>query len=243
MRQVRLEHGGEQVVRGADRVDVAREVEVDQVHRGELGAPPAGAAALDPEDRSEGRLAQAEDCGLTDTAEGLGERDSRCGLSLAGFRRGHPGDRDEVAVRRIDQALESGQLDLGRTPAVGLQLLRQQAEPLAEISDGIGGLQRGRSVHGSRLAQPGDPTSRRSSALFAHVRGAERCWSAQPAARRARGDDHEHDDRHHVPGRVRQSAVGPSWIPRACSSGARSLTARRGKVRADEAQLRPPEAR
>ena len=60
VQQVRLEHGGEQVVGRADRVDVAREVEVQVLHGDDLRVAAAGRAALDPEDRAERGLAQAE---------------------------------------------------------------------------------------------------------------------------------------------------------------------------------------
>ena len=42
-----------EVVRGADRVDVAREVEVEVLHRDDLGVAAARGAALDPEHRAE----------------------------------------------------------------------------------------------------------------------------------------------------------------------------------------------
>ena len=60
VQEVRLEHRGEQVVRGADRVDVAGEVEVHVLHRHDLRVAAAGGAALDPEHGAERRLAQAE---------------------------------------------------------------------------------------------------------------------------------------------------------------------------------------
>ncbi len=51
VQQVRLEHGGQQVVRGADRVDVAGEVQVHVLHRDDLGVPATRSAALDAEHR------------------------------------------------------------------------------------------------------------------------------------------------------------------------------------------------
>ena len=54
---VRVDQRGEQVVRCRDRVEVAGEVEVDVLHRDDLRVPTAGGAALDPEDRTERRLA------------------------------------------------------------------------------------------------------------------------------------------------------------------------------------------
>ena len=64
-----LDHGREQVVGRADRVDVAREVEVQVLHRHDLGVATAGGAALDPEDRPERGLAQAEHGPVTDVPE------------------------------------------------------------------------------------------------------------------------------------------------------------------------------
>ena len=55
-----VEHRREQVVRRADRVDVAGEVEVEVLHRHHLRQPAARGAALDPEHRAQRRLAQAQ---------------------------------------------------------------------------------------------------------------------------------------------------------------------------------------
>src|SRR4029453_9422570 len=44
-----VDHGGEQVVRGGDRVQVAGEVQVHRLHRDHLARAATGAAALDPE--------------------------------------------------------------------------------------------------------------------------------------------------------------------------------------------------
>ena len=50
---VRVDERREQVVRGGDRVHVAREVKVDVLHRHHLGVAATGRAALDAEDRAE----------------------------------------------------------------------------------------------------------------------------------------------------------------------------------------------
>ena len=99
MQEVRLEHRGEQVVRGADRVDVAGEVEVQVLHRHDLRVAAARGAALDPEDRPERGLAQAEHRLAADVAEALRERDRGRRLALAGLRRRDRGDADELPVR------------------------------------------------------------------------------------------------------------------------------------------------
>ena len=48
-----VEEGGGEVVRRADGVDVAGQVEVEVLHRDDLAVAAAGGAALDPEDRAE----------------------------------------------------------------------------------------------------------------------------------------------------------------------------------------------
>ena len=141
MQQVRLEHRREQIVRGADRVDVAGEVQVDQVHGRELSPAAAGSAALDPEDRPERGLAETQEGPRADVSECLGERDRGGRLALAGLRRRDRRDGDELAIWRAAQALERGELDLGgpcgRTAesllegARAARRARRQAEALA----------------------------------------------------------------------------------------------------------------
>ena len=53
-----VQHGGQQVVGGADGVEIAGEVKVDVLHGHDLGIAAAGSAALDAEHGAERRLAQ-----------------------------------------------------------------------------------------------------------------------------------------------------------------------------------------
>ena len=112
VQEVRLEHRREQVVRGADRVDVAGEVEVQVLHRHDLRVAAAGRAALDPEHRAERRLAEAEHGLAADRAEALRERDRRRRLALAGLRRRDRRDADELAVGPVGEPVEHRERDL-----------------------------------------------------------------------------------------------------------------------------------
>ena len=56
---MRLEQRGEQVVRGADRVDVAREVQVEVLHRDDLRVPASRGAALIPNTAGEASRRQS----------------------------------------------------------------------------------------------------------------------------------------------------------------------------------------
>ena len=56
-----VDHGGEQVVGRRDRVQVAREMQVDVVAGDDPGQAAAGRPTLHPEDRAQGGLAQGDD--------------------------------------------------------------------------------------------------------------------------------------------------------------------------------------
>ena len=78
-----VEECGREVVGRPDRVDVAGQVEVEVLHRDHLAVAAAGGAALDPEHRSERRLADADRGPLADLVEPLGQPDRRRRLALA----------------------------------------------------------------------------------------------------------------------------------------------------------------
>jgi len=132
---VRLEHRCEQVVRRADRVDVAREVEVHVLHRHDLRVAAARRAALDPEHRAERRLAQAEHRVLADVAEPLRQRHGGRRLSLAGLRRRDRRHVDQPRVGSSGQPVEDGQVDLRLVLSVEVDLVRDQAEVGAQVVD------------------------------------------------------------------------------------------------------------
>jgi hypothetical protein len=60
LRQMIVEHRGEQIVRAADGVHVAGEVQIDIFHRRDLRVTAAGGAALHAEHGTERRLAQRD---------------------------------------------------------------------------------------------------------------------------------------------------------------------------------------
>ena len=125
----RVEHRGEQVVRRADRMDVAREVEVHVLHRHDLRVAGAGRAALDAEDGAERGLAQAEDGERPMCAEPLRERDGGRRLALAGLRRRDRRDVDQLRVGAVGEPLEHAEVDLRLVAAVRLDLVGRGARP------------------------------------------------------------------------------------------------------------------
>ena len=135
MEDARLEHRGQEVVRRADGVDVACEVEVQVLHRHDLRVAAAGRAALDPEHRAERGLAQAEHRPLADLAQALRQRYRRRGLALARLRGRDRRDADELRVGLRGQPVEHGQSDLRLVVAIELDLGRLEADLGRDVRD------------------------------------------------------------------------------------------------------------
>jgi hypothetical protein len=136
VQEVRLEERREEVVRRADRVDVACEVEVHVLHRDDLRVAAAGRAALDAEHGAERSLPQAEHRVLADVAETLRERHRRRRLALARLRRRDRRDVDQLPVRPVGQAVEDGEVDLRLEAPVGIELVLGEAERFRDLGDG-----------------------------------------------------------------------------------------------------------
>src|SRR5207247_5122679 len=133
--EVVVEERREQVVGGADGMDVAGQAEIDVRRRDELREPAACAAALHPEERAHGRLAQGDRGTVAGEVERLGQPDRGCGLAHAGGGRGDRRDDDLAPDRLVAQALERLESDLRRESAVQLDLVRQEADLLGDLGD------------------------------------------------------------------------------------------------------------
>jgi hypothetical protein len=125
-----VEQRRKQIVGRPDGMDVAGEVQVEVLHRHDLGQPSARRAALDAEHRAQRRLAQAQDRALADRPEPLRERHGRGRLALPGPGGRHAGHADELAVGHVRQPVERRQRNLALVPAVRLDLVRLEADAL-----------------------------------------------------------------------------------------------------------------
>ncbi|CUN76796.1 Uncharacterised protein [Collinsella aerofaciens] len=101
-----IKHGGQQVIGGTDSVEVAGKVQVDVLHRDDLGPTAAGGTTLNAKDGAERRLAQGH--GTLDAAatQAIGQTDGRGGLALARRRWVDSGHEDEfglVISRLVEQ--------------------------------------------------------------------------------------------------------------------------------------------
>ena len=141
--QMVVQHRRKQVVGGGDGVKVAREMQVDLVHRHDLRIPAARRAALDAEHRPERRLAQRDDRLFADAGHRLSQPDGGGRFALAGRRGGDGGDEDELGVAVGGQTLERLACDFGLVFAVRLKLVRRQSQTGGDfhnrLFDGLGG--------------------------------------------------------------------------------------------------------
>jgi hypothetical protein len=131
-----VEHRRQQIVGRRNGVEVAGEVQIDVLHRHHLGVTAAGGTALHAERGPQRGLAQAQHRLLADVIERVGQAHGRRGLALARRRRRDRRDENELAVRPPLQRLDEVHRQLGLVMAVGLEVLRRDAEPLArDIED------------------------------------------------------------------------------------------------------------
>ena len=137
-----VEHRRQQVVGAADGVEVAGEVQVDLLHRHDLGVAAAGGPALHAEAGAERRLAQGDHRLLADAVQPVAQAHRRRGLALAGGRRVDRGDQHQAAVGAVGLLGDPAQIELGDVAAVVDQRLVGNAHPLGH---GLDRLQLGRA--------------------------------------------------------------------------------------------------
>src|SRR5690606_26565141 len=121
---------GEQIVRDADRVEIAGEMEVDVLHRHDLRVAAAGTAALAAEAGPKRRLANADHRLLADAIQRVAETDGRRRLALPGRGRRDRGDEDQLAVRPVLQPLNEPRGQLCLVVSIRLEVSRIDAKPL-----------------------------------------------------------------------------------------------------------------
>ena len=155
--QVVVDHGGQQVVGSGDGMEVAGEVQVQQLHRDDLAVATACRATLDAERGTHAGLAQADDGLLADVLHGLAEADRGGGLALA-ERGGCDGrDHDVLRLWAVAELVDRLELDLGEGVAVLLEQMRADAHLGGDVGErgqlgGAGDLEIGREGHGNPFA-------------------------------------------------------------------------------------------
>ena len=131
-----VEHSSQQVVGGADGMKVPGKVEVNILHGHHLSIAAAGSAALDPENRAEGRFTQRYDDILTDAPQAVRQPDRCGGLSLSGRGRSNRRDKYEPAVFPICLP-QQRRVDLCLITAILLQIPLIHMGPAGNLPDGL----------------------------------------------------------------------------------------------------------
>src|SRR5262245_6663726 len=126
-----VDHCREQIVRAADGVKIAGEVQVDVLHGNDLRVAAAGRAALHPKAGAERGLAQAQHGFLADVIERVRQSDGGGGLSFSRRRRSNSGNQNELSVRPALERFDEIHRYLGLVVAIGLKVLRRDAKLLA----------------------------------------------------------------------------------------------------------------
>lgn len=135
MEHVVINEGRQQIVAGANRVRVARQMQIDILHGDNLSPTTPRAAAFDAEDRSERWLTERDDGPPANSIEA--HRESDRGRRLAFSERGRvDGCHQYVSAEwLLPETLERRKTDLAFVPPIGMQLVRRQSEPFGNFLD------------------------------------------------------------------------------------------------------------
>src|SRR5690606_19560407 len=123
-----VDERGQEIVRGADRVEVAGEMQIDVGHRDDLRTPAAGGTAFHAEARSEARLPEADRGVLAEVIQRIAEPDGRGRLPLSRRRGGDGRHENQLAVRASFEIGEGAVIDLRLVVPVRDEKVRGEAE-------------------------------------------------------------------------------------------------------------------
>src|SRR5262245_53994289 len=112
-------------------MEIAGEMQINVLHRHDLGIAAAGGPALDAEAWAERGLANTQHRLFAEIIESISQTDGGRGLALARRRRGDCGNQDQLAVGPTLQRLDEVHRYLGLVVAVRLEILRRDAELFA----------------------------------------------------------------------------------------------------------------
>ena len=130
-----VEQGCNHVVGRGDRMEVAREVEIDLVHRQHLCIAPAGGTAFLTEAGTEGRLTQCHDSILADGVHAERQTHADRRLADAGLGGTDSGHEDEVVLAH-GFFLDGTDVHLGDVLTVAFSLLRVDTQLPDDVVDG-----------------------------------------------------------------------------------------------------------
>ncbi|CAB4852479.1 unannotated protein [freshwater metagenome] len=122
--EVVVDHRRQQVVGRGHCMEVAGEVQVQQLHRDHLAVAATGGTALDTERRAHRGLTQADDGLLADVLHRLAKAHRGGGLPFAEWRRGDGRNHHVFGLRATAQLIDRFQTDLGHIVAMLFEQMR-----------------------------------------------------------------------------------------------------------------------
>jgi hypothetical protein len=129
-----VEHGGKQVVRRRDGVEVSGEMKVDLRHRHDLRQAATGRSTLLAEAGAEAGLAQRDRRLLAQPAERIAEADRRRCLALTRLRGIDRRHQDQVPLLAAGERLHEAAVELGLVAAVGFECILGNAQPARNLA-------------------------------------------------------------------------------------------------------------
>ncbi len=130
-----VQHGGQQVVGRTDGMEVAGEVQIDILHRNDLGITATSCTTFHAETGSQAGLAQADRGFLANAAQGIAKADRGGGLAFACRSRGNRGHQDKLPVFAFALGAQEVVIDLGLVRTVLEQGFRGDAQFFADFAD------------------------------------------------------------------------------------------------------------
>ena len=123
-----VNHRRKQVVRRGHRVQVAREMQVDLLHRQHLRAATSCRSSLDAKHRAHGRLPDHAGGRAADAVQRLRQANGGHRFPFAEGRGVDRGHEHEAALRPVQVLLNARPTDLGDVASVGLESVRGQRQ-------------------------------------------------------------------------------------------------------------------
>ena len=130
-----VDHGSQQVVGGANGVQIAGKVQVDVLHGHHLCVAAAGSAALYAEHGAKAGLAQAEHGLFAQRVHGVGQTHAGGGLALTGRGGADGSDKDQLAL--LFGVVDQPVVDLGLVAAIGDHTFLLQTQLGCDLGDGL----------------------------------------------------------------------------------------------------------
>ena len=130
-----LDHRGEQVVRGGNRVKIAREVQVHFFHRNNLSVTATGSTTLHAKAWAKRGFANTDRSFLADGVQAVTQTNGRGGLTFTGRGRVDGSNEDQLAILLAPLSLNEFSGNLGFVVAKRQEIFKTDAEFFTDLLD------------------------------------------------------------------------------------------------------------